>query len=69
MLALGVAAGQRTGAPVAREDSASERIAAAASAATDIRAAVDAALSDCDDACRQSRGIAAVMALGYRPPP
>ncbi|KJK24936.1 hypothetical protein UB46_07605 [Burkholderiaceae bacterium 16] len=69
VLALGFAAGLITGSPPAREDSARERVTAAASAATDIRVAADAALSDCDDACRQSRGVAAVTALGHRPPP
>ena len=72
VLALGFAAGVTTASPPAREDGASERApaaAAAATAATDMRAAVDAALTYCDDACRQSRGIAAVTAMGHRPPP
>lgn len=68
VLALGFAAGLISGPPPTREDSASERVAAGASAAPEIRLALDAALSDCNDACRQSRGVAAVAALGYRPP-
>ncbi|MDF3832221.1 hypothetical protein P3W85_04535 [Cupriavidus basilensis] len=69
VLALGFAAGLMTAWPPAREDGAGERASAAAATATEIRVAADAALSYCDDACRQSRGIAAVTAMGHRPPP
>lgn len=69
VLALGFAAGLMTAWPPAREDGARERASAPAAAETDIRAAVDAALTYCDDACLQSRGIAAVTVLGNRPPP
>ncbi|MGE8365907.1 hypothetical protein ACU4GI_01275 [Cupriavidus basilensis] len=65
VLALGFAAGLITASPPAREDSAYER---ASAAATDIRVAVDAAPTDCDDACWQRRGVEAVMLLGNRPP-
>ncbi|WP_454731265.1 MULTISPECIES: hypothetical protein [Cupriavidus] len=64
VVALGMVAGVMTAVLAPAEESAGAGVAAA-----DMRAAVDAALRHCDDACRQSRGIAAVTALGHRPPP
>lgn len=69
VLALGSAASLNMASPPASEGSAGGPVTEAATAATDIRAAVDAALTHCDDACRQSRGMAAVRAMGHRPPP
>ncbi|MGO4156311.1 hypothetical protein [Cupriavidus sp. YAF13] len=65
VLAVGFAAGLITASPPAREDGANER---ASAATTDVRLAVDAASTDCDDACWQRRGVEAVMSLSNRPP-
>jgi hypothetical protein len=66
VLALGFAAGLNKASPSAGEGSASGQVTAVA---THTWAAMDAALTHCDDACRQSRGIAAVRAVEHRPPP
>ena len=65
VLAVGFAAGLITASPPAREDGANERVSATTA---DIRAAVGAAPTGCDDACWQRRGVEAVMLLSNRPP-